>query len=176
MRIIKILSVFLIICPFLFACFIFSCSKKEPDPPKPLQVKVELPPPKPPEPPKKDLQAVKEAPKLKETEKKILKKKTQTQKPKAPVTPHAHSQTANLDMLNRNFKTYHLNVWASECSNGGILLNGYVKSEKERDDALSLAQLYSRNITDMVNIVTVYDTSIPAGKRQHQPYPFSSSK
>ncbi|MCX5817199.1 MAG: hypothetical protein NTX75_13345 [Proteobacteria bacterium] len=184
MRIIKTLSVSLIICQFLFACFALSCSKKEPDPPKPPQGKVELPPPKPPEPPKQYAQEVKEAPKLKETEKpipekhgkKILKKKIHTQKPKTPVVPPAHPQIVNLDRLNREFKTYHLNVWASEWSSKEILLNGYVKNEREREDALSLARRYNPNITDMIDIVTVYDTSIPAASRRHQPYPYSNSK
>jgi hypothetical protein len=135
---------------------------------------VEPSPPKPPEPPKQDVQEVKEAPKPKETEKqipekhekRILKKKIPPQKPKTPELPPAPSskkpvplQIVSLDRLNREYKTYHLNVWASEWSNKGILLNGYVKNEREREDALSLARQYNPNITDMINVVTVYDNS-----------------
>jgi hypothetical protein len=182
----KTLSISLMFCLMFFACFLLSCGKKEPEPPKAPQWRVEPPPPKPPEPQKPpepakhDVQEVKETQKPRETEKpvpekhekQILKKKTPPQKPKAPAMPAASSskkpassQIVSLDRLNQEFKTYHLNVWASEWSNKGILLNGYVKSEREREDALSLARRYNPNVTDMINVVTVYDNTTPSGNR-----------
>ena len=173
----KTMPVSLAVCLLLFACITFSCSRKEPDPPKPPQVKVELPPPKPPEPPKLEKT---EEPVPEKQVIKISPKKTHTQKPKTPVIPPAlpsknpaPSKTVNLDGLNRELKTHHLNVWVSEWSSEGIILNGYVKSEREREDALSIARRYSPNITDMINTVTVYDTGASATGRRHQPYPYS---
>ncbi|MBA4418762.1 MAG: hypothetical protein C0392_12770 [Syntrophus sp. (in: bacteria)] len=183
------MSLSLMLCLIFAACFALSCNKKEPEPPKAPQWRAEPsppkptePPPKPPEPPKQDVPEVKDTPRPREAEKpipekhekRILKKKKNPQKPETPVAPTATSALVskkpvpsplvNLDRLNREFKTYHLNVWASEWSNNGIILNGYVKNEREREDALSLSRRYNPNVTDMINVVTVYDNSAPTMK------------
>jgi hypothetical protein len=176
----KTLLIVLIVCLFFSALLALSCGRKEPEPVKAPAKKAELPPPKPPEPqkppepPKPDGQDVKEVAKpVPETQKKgKVKKRTYAtqQKMFAPPVPYpkryASPQIDSLDGLNRQFKKYHLNVWASEWSGRGILLNGYVKSEKERQDAITLAGRYNPNITDMINVVTVYDNRIP-GTGQH---------
>jgi hypothetical protein len=177
----KPLSVSLVVCLCISAFLVFSCDKKEPEPPQPPQRKVQLPPPKPLEPPKQDVQKVKEEPKPKEVEKKpvpekppekTLNKEVEPKKKRVPAVRPAPRpkkkpavyKIAGLDGLNREFKTRRLNVWASE-TNKGVLLNGYVKSEREKQDALSLARQYNPNITDNINFVTVYDNSMRGGNR-----------
>ncbi len=188
----KILSFSLIVCLFFSFLFVFSCGKKTPEAPKVPEKKVEVPPPKvpepprppepqkPPEAPKQAVEEERKAPEPKEAEKPIpykhekglVKKRTPPPKPKAPAPPvpypkrYTSLQIVSLDELNRQLKTHRLNVWASELSSKGILLNGYVKNEKERQDALALAGRYNPNIIDMINVVTVYDNRIPGTSRQ----------
>jgi hypothetical protein len=172
---------FFIITFFLTIFFVVSCGKKVPEPPKPPQKKVELPPPKPAEPPKKDVIEVKEEIKSEEKGNQIInEKKELPRKPKKPVmmpVPDTKQkklpQIVNFDKLNREFSSSGLNVWASEIKNNEILLNGYIKSEKERKAALFIARRYNVNITDMINIVEVYSIEEPDSNRVNQPLPFS---
>jgi len=185
----KFLSGLFVIIVIIVTVFVFFYSKKGAESPKLQQEKVELPPTKPAEPPKKDVNEVKEEPKTKENEKETSKqdekqivreKKGLAKKPKLPaITPAPDVNTTkqpkavNFDRLNREFNSYGLNVWASEVKNNEILLNGYVKNEKERNAALSIAQRYKVNITDMINVVEVYSIEEPGNNRVHQPLPFS---
>lgn len=185
----KFLSGLFAIIVILVAVFVSFYSKKAPEPPILPQKKVELPPPKPVEPPKKEVNEVKEEPKTKEIEKETVKedkkqtvkeKKVPPQKPITPVITPAPDVKAikqpmmvNFDRLNREFNSYGLNVWASELKNNEILLNGYVKDERERSAALSIAGRYKRNITDMINVVEVYSIEESNSNRVRQPLPFS---
>jgi hypothetical protein len=185
----KFLSAVFIIIVILVVSFTFFYSKKGPEPPKPPQKKVELPPPKIAEPSKKDVNEIKEEPKTTENVKEITKKdeklidienKELPQKPKSPAMipapvakPKKLPKIVDFDRLNREFSSYGLNVWASEFKNNEILLNGYVKSEKKRGVALSIARRYNVNITDMINIVEVYNIEESENNRVHQPLPFS---
>jgi hypothetical protein len=184
----KFLSSF-IITFFLIIFFIASCGKKVPEPPKVPQKKVELPPPKPAEPPKKEMNEVKEEPKTKANEKEITKqnekqiireKKEPSRKQEPSVTisvpglkTQKQQKIVNFGRLNKEFSSYGLNVWASELKNNEILLNGYVKNEKERRTALLIARRYKANITDMINVVQVYSIEESDSKQVHQPLPFS---
>jgi hypothetical protein len=185
----KSMSVFLITAIFLVVFYLFFFNKKAFEPPKPLQNKVELPPPKPAELTKKNVPEGKEEPKTKsngkeaskQDEKQIVKEKKELpRKQISPVTtrvPNVETQKqpkiVNFYRLNREFSSYGLNVWASELKNNQILLNGYVKNEKQRSAALSIARRYNANITDMINIVTVYNLEGSDNSRVHQHLPFS---
>lgn len=185
----KLLSGILAIVIIFAVFFTFFFNKKNPEPPILPQKKAELPPPKPVEPPKKEVKEVKEEPKTKEIEKETAKedkkqtikeKKVPPQKPKTPVitpTPDAKAikqpKMVDFDRLNREFNSYGLNVWATEFKNNEILLNGYVKNEKERSAALSIAGRYKKNITDMINVVEVYSIEESDSNRLRQPLPFS---
>lgn len=192
----KLLAGPLVIVVIFVVFFVFFFNKKVPGPPKPPQKKVELPAPKlaellptkPVETLKQDAYEVKEETKTKDNEKEITKehkreivreKKELPGKPKLPVTTIAPNtiakkppQIVDFDKLNREFNSYGLSVWASELINNGILLNGYVKSEREKAAALSIARRYGSNITDMINIVTVYNVEESENKRVNQPLPF----
>ena len=174
MRSMRIISAFFLIVFILITFFVPSCSKKEPETPKLPQKKIELPAPKPVEPPKTDVNEFKEKPKTEDNEKKdkkdeekqqtFRKRKEFSQKPISSVITSAPKtmakklpQTVDFDKLNREFNSYDLNVWASELKDNEILLNGYVKSEKERSAAMSIARRYSSKITDMINIVESYN-------------------
>ncbi|MCX5805472.1 MAG: hypothetical protein NT010_05300 [Proteobacteria bacterium] len=185
----KFLSGILAVIVIFIVFFVFFFNKKVPEPPKPLQKKVELPPPKPAEPPKKDMNEVKEEPKTKANEKEITKqnekqivreKKEPSRKQEPPVTtsvPGLKTQNqpkiVDFGRLNKEFSSYGLNVWASELKNNEIFLNGYVKNEKERRAVLLIARRYKANITDMINVVKVYSIEESDNKQVHQPLPFS---
>lgn len=185
----KFLTAVLAVVVILVVSSVFFFTKKGSEPPKPPQNKVEAPLPKPAEPPKKDVSEIKEEPKTKNNEKKIIKedekqvvreKRELPRKLKSPVTtPSPNEKAAKLPLivdfvkLNNQFNSYGLNVWASPLKDNEILLNGYVKNEKERRAALSIARRYRVNITDMINVVEVYDIEESNSSRVHQPLPFS---
>jgi hypothetical protein len=178
----KVASMCLAVCFFVVASSLVSCGRKEPPPPKAPEKKVVVAPPlkapeppKPPEPPSPDVKEVKETPKPKEVEKpippelerKAVRKKSGIPKPKksalplgVPVRVPAPPKIVTIDGLNWELKKHGLNAWASELGRG-IAVNGYVRNEGEREAALSLARRFNPNITDMINIVAVYDNRIP---------------
>jgi hypothetical protein len=185
----KSLSAFIVISFIIIVFCVLSCGKKEPERPISPQKKVESPLPRPSEPPKKDVSEVKEEPETKKSREQIVKqdekqvvseKKEIHRKPKLPVitpAPNAKAEklpsTVDFDRLNREFNSCGLNVWASEIRKNEILLNGYIKSERERRSALSIARRYNVNITDMINVVEVYSIEESESNRVHQPLPFS---
>lgn len=156
-----------------------SCGKKEPEPLKPSSETVVETPPKYMEqqavPPKEDVREIVEVSEAKIGKKPVpveqskktavrVKEETYGARPSSentappplemkPVPP----KLMKVDRLNRELEKYGLNVWASPWKDDGLLLNGKVKSEDEREAALYLARRYSRNITDMINVVIVHD-------------------
>ena len=177
----KFLSGFFVIVIIVIVLFLLFSHKKVPEPPKPLQKTVELQPPKPVEPAKKDVVDIKEESKKESKDKEIVQvKEAPPGKQKIPSANHTLTKTVKkppqvniFEKLNRKFSSFGLNVWASQLKNNEILLNGYVKNEKERKAAIAIARQHNTNITDMINIVETYTIEGSENNFVHQPLPFS---
>ncbi len=171
------LTISLAICLLLFSFSVFSCGKKEPEAPKPPQKKIELPPPKPPESLRQEVEGAKEPRRPKETEAEIGEKpvqkmvvgkkapKTSTKRPDSGRKKRSSPRVAGVDELNHELKARRLNVWSSDLGGEGVVVSGYVKTERERQEALNIARRYYRKITDNISLVVVYDNTIKGSGR-----------